>query len=63
MTGIFDWTECAEIAARMDPPAFGSFDAAAAWVRAVMGDQGMQIIDNIAEALWERQRRAREDRG
>jgi hypothetical protein len=55
-----DWpTECDEVAANMQPPHFASFDAAAAWVRTrMMPDESYQIIDNIAEALWHRQKRA-----
>ena len=55
-----DWpTECDEVAANMQPPVFASFDAAAAWVRVQMNDPGTQIVDNVAEALWHRQQRAR----
>jgi len=43
----------------MQPPVFASFDAAAAWVRVQMNDPGTQIVDNVAEALWHRQQRAR----
>lgn len=48
-------TECDEIAYRMATgplPHFPAMDDARRYVRDQMGDQGMQIIDNVAETLF-----------
>lgn len=48
-------TECDEVAYTMATqplPHFPTMDAARHYVRDRMGDQGMQIIDNVAETLF-----------
>jgi hypothetical protein len=53
VTSIYDYGECDEVAdsIRRTPGfmPFDTFDAAHRYVRTVMGDQGDQIIDNVAE--------------
>lgn len=54
----FERTECHEVADNMAVVGIKSFRDAVAYVKSAMGDdQSMTVIDNVAEALWERARR------
>lgn len=60
-----EWpSECEEVAHNMSIEGVNSFLDARARVRAEMPDESFQIVDNVAEALWERVERlkAREKR-
>lgn len=51
-----DWedcfTECDDVASNMKAPNFATFDEASAYVRRLMPDENMVVIDNIAESLF-----------
>lgn len=56
MDSIYEFSECDEVASRLNPPTFADFDAATAWVRERMPGESYQVIDNVAWPLWRGQR-------